>query len=118
MENEVNNTYDEQKDISENRPKTIFAYIFWLVLIPVFAAKDSKFARFHANQGLVLAILESAIIITFGLLSLIPYVGWLFSVLEYLALCGCTVLAVFGIIAVARGQFKELPILSQFKILK
>ena len=31
----------------------ILAYFGILVLIPILAAKDSKFARFHANQGLL-----------------------------------------------------------------
>jgi len=36
----------------------ILAYLTWLVLIPLFAAKESKFARFHCNQGIVLAVAE------------------------------------------------------------
>ena len=34
----------------------VLAYFGILVLIPILAAKESKFARFHANQGLILLI--------------------------------------------------------------
>ena len=58
----LNNTNDfteefEQEDIQNNKTMAILAYIGILVLIPIFAAKESKFARFHANQGLVLLII-------------------------------------------------------------
>ena len=45
-------------DIEQNKAMGVLAYLSWLVLIPLFAAKDSKFSRFHVNQGLVLAIVE------------------------------------------------------------
>ena len=49
------------EDVSENKVFGILSYIGILVLIPIFAAKNSQYARFHANQGLVLFILEVAL---------------------------------------------------------
>ena len=48
--NELNNTADttnefDPQDIQNNKAMAILAYLSWLVLIPLFAAKDSKFAR-------------------------------------------------------------------------
>ena len=111
------NEFDSE-DINKNRVFGIFAYIGWLVLIPIFAAKNSKWARFHANQGLVLAILSTASIIVFYLLSLIPYIGWLFSVLDWIVSIGFTALMVIGIITAATGKAKELPLIGKIKILK
>ena len=39
-------------DVQNNKVMAVLAYIGLLVLIPIFAAKDSKFARFHSGQGL------------------------------------------------------------------
>ena len=55
--NEFNNTADttaeyDAQDIEKNKVMAVLAYI--LFFIPLLAAKDSKFARFHTNQGLVL----------------------------------------------------------------
>lgn len=52
----LNNTSDmtsqfDPRDIQNNKVMAILAYFGILVLIPIFAAKESKFARFHANQG-------------------------------------------------------------------
>lgn len=44
----------DPRDIQENRGWGILSYLGFLVLIPIFAARNSYFARFHANQGLVL----------------------------------------------------------------
>lgn len=111
----LNNTADStqeftKEDIEKNKVMGILAYI--LFFIPLLAAKDSPFARYHANQGLVLFIFG------FGgglVLSLIPVLGWIiapiFSVLV-------TILAVIGIINVANGRAKELPLIGKFKLLK
>lgn len=108
----------DAQDIEQNRAMGILAYISWLVLVPIFAAKDSQFARFHANQGLALAICEAGIVIICGALGLIPFTRWIFSIIEYLVCTGCGVLAVFGIVFAAQGKCKELPIIGGIKILK
>ena len=95
----------------------ILAYLSWLVLIPLFAAKDSKFARFHCNQGLVLAIAEIIAWVVFGLLSKLPLIGWLFAIVEWLISLCCFVLLVIGILNAVNGRAKELPLIGSFRIL-
>lgn len=41
-----------QQDIDQNKIMGILSYFGILVLIPIFAAKESPFARFHANRAL------------------------------------------------------------------
>ncbi len=108
----------EEKDAQDNKVMGILAYLFLLVLVPIFAAKESKWARFHANQGLVLAIIEGALYVTMAVLGWIPVLGWIVNIVCWLANIGCVVLAVLGIVAAAKGQAKDLPIISKFKILK
>ena len=109
----------DQNDIQQNRAMGILAYIGILVLIPIFAAKDSKWSRFHANNGLILAIAEVAVSVTFGILGMIPYVGLLFGVIGWLSGLALTALAVFGLVNAARGKAKELPLIGgKIKILK
>ncbi|MBQ3824333.1 MAG: DUF4870 domain-containing protein [Clostridia bacterium] len=118
--NNVMNTPDTtaeytQEDINNNKIMAVLAYLGILVLIPIFAAKDSKFARFHSNQGLVLLIVGIIASIAGGILALIPYVGWLFSAVISI---GIFVLAILGIVNAVQGKAKELPIIGKFKILK
>lgn len=111
---ELNNTADttaeyDAQDIEKNKVMAVLAYIIFL--IPLFAAKDSKFARFHTNQGLVLFI--GGIIAS--VVAVIPVVGWIVAPIAALAI---TVLAVIGIINALNGRAKELPLVGKFKILK
>ena len=121
--NALNDTADttgefDKQDIEQNKIMALLAYLSWLVLIPLIAAKDSKFARFHCNQGIVLAIAEIIVGIVCGILSIIPYVGWIFTILgSVVGLCAF-ILSILGIINAVNGKAKELPIVGKFRILK
>ncbi len=130
MENkftELNNTPDttaefSPEDIVQNKAMAILAYFGPLVLIPIFGAKNSKFARYHSNQGLVLLLAEIAYSIVASILSsILLAISWrlyflssIFSLVSLIFL----VLAVIGIINAANGKAKELPMIGKFKLLK
>ena len=122
-----NNTADttadyDANDITQNKAMGILAYFGPLCFIPMFAAKDSKFARFHANQGLVLFLACIAWSIASSILSaIILAISWrlflLTSIISFLSII-FLILAVIGIINAANGKAKELPIIGKFKLLK
>lgn len=95
----------------------ILAYLGWLVLVPIFAGK-TEFSRFHANQGLVLAIAEIVVTIVAVVMMFIPIVGWIIGILLYLVDLVALVFAIMGIVNAAQGQMKPLPIIGNIKILK
>ena len=114
---EQNFTVDP-KDAQDNKIMGILAYFGILFLVPYLAAKESPFARFHANQGCVLFIATIAIWIVAFIFALIPFIGWLFSILCYLLYLVIFVFAIIGIINAAKGEMKELPIIGKYSILK
>ena len=119
----LNNTADttsdyDVQDIQNNKAMAILAYLSWLVLIPLFAARESKFARFHCNQGIVLAVAEIIAVIVLSILDGLPLIGWIFSIAGSLLGLVCFLFAILGIINAANGKAKELPIIGKFKILK
>jgi len=103
------------EDIGANKVMGILAYCGPLVLVPILAAKESPFAKFHSNQGLVLMILHIIIIIACTVLAVIPIIGWIIGLILPLV---SFVLSVLGIINVINGRAKELPIVGKFRILK
>ena len=110
----LNNTKDttdqfDKDDIEKNKAMGLLAYI--LFFIPLLAAKDSPFARYHANQGLVLFICG----LISSVLWVIPILGWIVAPILSIVI---TVLAVIGIINALNGKAKELPIIGKYKILK
>ena len=123
----LNNTADttaefDQNDINTNKGMAILAYFGPLVLIPIFAAKQSKFARYHSNQGLLLLITAVAWSIVYGIINAILLaISWrLYTVSSIIGILSIVffVLFIIGIINASNGRAKELPLIGKFKILK
>jgi len=100
----------------------ILAYLGLLCFIPMFAAKGSKFARFHVNQGLVLLIACVGWAVASSIINaIILAISWrlyfLTSIISLLSVV-FLVLAIIGIANAANGRAKELPVIGKFKILK
>jgi uncharacterized membrane protein len=113
----------EAEDAEKNKIYGILAYLGILCLIPILAAKDSPFAKYHANQGLVLFIVWIVLavalnIIDLVLLTILPSgLGFIVSILS-LAYLGILLLVILGIINAAAGKCVPLPIIGGIKLLK
>lgn len=136
--NNLNNTADttgqyDKNDIEQNKIMAVLSYISLLVLVPLLAAKESKYARFHANQGLVLLGLNViyvilSIIFSFIRVSSVNYIWgipyetsatpWYLSIILWIVFIIIAIFGILGIINAATGKAKELPLIGKFKILK
>ena len=123
----LNNTADstaqfDPRDIEQHKGMSILAYFGPLVLIPILAAKDSPFARYHSNQGLLLCIACIIYGIAYSILSgVILAISWrLYFVVSIIGLIGFVfaVLAVIGILNAVNGRAKELPLIGKYRLLK
>lgn len=101
----------DQSDVEKNKGMAILAYIIFF--IPLLAAKESKFAMFHANQGLVL-FLAAIVINIVG--SILPFIGW-FIILPF-GWIAVLVLAIMGIVNASKGEMKPLPLIGGISIIK
>lgn len=110
------------RDAQDNKVMAILAYLGPLVLVPIFAAKESPFARYHANQGLVLLIACIAYSIVYGIVSsIILAISWrLYFIITIVGLVSIVflVLAVIGIINANKGEMKPLPVIGNIILLK
>jgi uncharacterized membrane protein len=110
---------EEQKqagssDAEKNKVMGIVGYIIpILFFIPLISdAKNSPFAKFHANQQLNLLLAAIVVNIVGGV---IPIIGW-FIILP-LGSIFLIVVAIMGIINAAKGEMKELPLIGGFKLI-
>ncbi|MBX3042915.1 MAG: hypothetical protein KIT33_01585 [Candidatus Kapabacteria bacterium] len=110
MEEMYNDGFTSE-DIEQNKVMSLLAYIIFF--IPLLAAKDSKFARYHANQGLVLLLLGISISLVS---SIIPIIGWF--IIGPLGTIFVIVLAVMGIINALNGKAKPLPLIGGISLIK
>ena len=102
-------------DVDKNKIFAVLAYLGILFLVPLLAAKESRFARYHTNQGVVLFL--AAVICSVGgmILSFIPIVGCL---VMPTVMIGILAFVIMGIINAAKGECKPLPLIGQFKLIK
>ncbi len=105
----------DKADIEKNKVFGVLAYFGILFLVPLLAAKESRFAQFHANQGLVLFIGEVILMFGWFILAFIPFIGWLLGFAAWVLLL---VLAIMGIVSSAQGEMKPLPIIGDIKLIK
>lgn len=113
-------TFD-YSDIKENKIVAILSYIGILFLVPMFCARNSKFVRFHINQGfnlfllfVTIAVLHIIEKIAFGSIIIISLLfGLVFFVLN---LC-CIALMILGIYNAASGKARQLPIIGSVNII-
>lgn len=113
----------DPNDIAQNKVMGVLAYIGLLFLVPLLAAPDSRFARFHANQGVILCILGVIVGIVIVVVSIIfgfiPIIGpIIIGIIS--AVLGLPLLAlmILGIVNAATGKAKELPLIGKIRIIK
>ncbi len=101
---------------SNDKLMGVLSYLGILSLIPYFIKDQSSFVRYHAVRGLNLFLLEliagvAASIIGFILPGLGGLIGWVASVAGL-------VFSIIGIINVANGDQKDLPIIGGIQFVK
>ncbi len=110
------------QDAQENKAMAVLAYILFFIPLLTGAHKTSVFARYHTNQGTVLAITSIIWSIAYGILSailvFIPYIGWLLMIIIGLTGFILPVFCIVGIVNAVNGQMKPLPIVGKFTIVK
>lgn len=106
--------------ISEHKLYAILGYVLpFLFFLPLLqeSSKNNEFAKFHANQQLLLLITWVGVqVVLSNVLYMVIYMlaGMLMSLLSL----GILVLAIMGIISASQGTMKELPLIGKFRILK
>ncbi len=98
---------DQARESVENQKLSVLSYIWPLALIPLILRGKDDFARYHANQGLVLLIAQgvaSVVLSPFGL-------GGIGAALGFVG-------TIKGISNVLRGKKEPLPFIGGINLLK
>ena len=89
----------QDKDIEDNKTVAALSYAWILFLVPLLGKRDSKFAQFHAKQGLVLFIIE----LVGGFFMWFPIFG-------QLLMLALVLVSVLGIIKALNGEWWKMPV--------
>lgn len=113
-------------DAQANKGVAICGYFGLLWIVPlVTTAKHSPFAKFHANQALMVFLTSVAIRFVIWLFKTIVFAltySWVIrTFMRWISLAGsacCLALMIAGIVFAAQGKMKELPVIGQIHIIK
>ena len=136
LDTEDNTKEYSKKDIDNYRAMAIIGYFGPLALLPYFGQKNSKFAQFHAINGMNLFIWEIVYYFLYGIvenfcsifkisgavtingLYSVSSIPWYFrfplSIIGFILVT----LSIIGIVFAACGKAKELPVIGKFKIIR
>lgn len=133
---------DFNSDTKNVKVASALAYLGILFFLPLVICPDSKKGRFHANQGLVLFIMNMVVsfvsviltfVFTFIIMSQVRLfdidsnmtvliIGIIGFIIVWMLLMGfgifILVLQILGIINGAKGIEQKLPLIGKFKIIK
>ncbi|MBR6608284.1 MAG: hypothetical protein IKK98_06460 [Oscillospiraceae bacterium] len=96
---------------SKEKLMGILSYFGILFILPLFLTPDSQYAKFHANQGLLLFIANVVV----GLLSIVPFIGGFLSSIGGVI---TVVLFILGLVHAIKEEMAPLPFIGNFQILK
>lgn len=100
----------DASDIEKN--KVIAALAYLIFFLPLLAAPDSKFGKFHANQGFWILIAD---LIVFYVIGFLPLIGGLLNSLLSLAVFALIIYLAYSAYS---GKALELPVVGNIVIFK
>ena len=92
-----------EEEIREGAGFAALSYIFFLWILVFLFKKDNKFAHYHAKQGLVLFIIEIAVVAS---LFFLPFLGIL---IYYLGMPVFVLCSLYGIYSSLTGKLSKIP---------
>jgi uncharacterized membrane protein len=100
---------------SDNRQiMLILSYLWILALIPYLTEQRDPEVKWHARHGLVLLVAEIVLNIVLFILSLIPVLGCVFSILWMVVWIGIVVLHVICLVKALGGERFTIPYISPY----
>lgn len=112
----------KRNDIEENKGIAAFAYFGISFIMPLWGASDSDFARFHANQGMVLALNELIVCVVIFISHMLVAVNPMFrivrTILWFALVIGILFYSIYGTVNAMRGKAKELPFIGAMKLIR
>lgn len=101
--------YDTQ-DVQNNKIWAALSYVGILFILPLLVnGGQSRYAKYHANQGFILFLADIVAGIVGAILGKIPVLGGILSALISLVTLA---LMIIGILNAANGKAKQLPLIG------
>ncbi len=99
---------------------SFLSYFYVLCLVPLLSEKDDHYTQFHAKQGLLFAIAETAVGFSWIFSKYIPVFGKFTNFVRFgglisvLMLLFCIFITVLGTFHVLKGHYYRFPIVGKY----
>ena len=104
------------EDMKTNRTMAALGYLVFF--IPLLKCPKSKLGRYCANQGLMLLIAIVLARLLFEIFSIVPLIGWLFSIIGgVVALAGVLVGLFCTVQLTTFSRVMEIPYIGAFRLI-
>lgn len=90
----------DKKDIEQNKVTAAIGYVGVLCFVPLLLNRKSKFAQFHAKQGLMLFALE--------------VISWIIPPLALIIMVVAVIVSIMGVVKALDGKYWEMPLLGRW----
>lgn len=110
----TNNKAEKGEDLEQVKVMAALAYLGILFFLPLVTHPESKFGKFHANQGLLLLITSIAIN-TLGAMLMIVLIGAIILPLGNLFVF---ILFIMGLVNALNKKMTRLPLIGNFDLIK
>ncbi len=105
----------DPNDVNENKYLCILSYISILFIIPLILKPNSRYVKYHSNQGLILFIFEIAVGLVTSVLSFvfgIIYLGFIAWTVKFALHVVTLLLMIYGILSTCSGYIRPLPVIG------
>ena len=100
----------DREDAKRTNILSALCYVsFFMIIIALLLEPNSKFLRYHINQSLLVSIFG----IVIGVVAIVPFIGWLASVVGAVM---AVVFTVMGVVRAYKCEAKDLPIIGKYTI--
>ncbi|MGD2114864.1 MAG: DUF4870 domain-containing protein [Acidobacteriota bacterium] len=101
--------------MSQNRGlMLVLSYLWVLALIPFLTEQEDEEVKWHSRHGLVLLVAEVILGVVIFILTFVPAVGCIISILSLLVWLGIIVLHIICLVKALNGERFLIPYVSDY----
>lgn len=105
----------DPNDVKENKYLCILSYLSILFIIPLIVKPNSRYVKYHSNQGIILFIFEIIVGLVTSLLSFVfgvVHLGFIAWPVNFILNITSLLLMIYGILSTCSGYVRPLPIIG------
>ena len=108
----------DSEELQKKKIVCCLAYVFGILFfLPLILYPKDDFAKFHANQSLVILLTSIIVSALCSILGMIPAIGFVFGIIGGVLGVVILIACILGIVAVVQDEKTKLPLIGNIRII-